>query len=441
MKLYWQSACGRYKIYNSAAGEIVPDDLPPIDALVTDPPYEIGFMGHGWDSAGVSFNKKTWEQVLSKLKPGAHGLVFGGCRTFHRIAVAAEDAGFDLRDTLMWVTGQGFPKGLNISKAIDAHLGLEREVVGHIVRGDVEVAKNSGSTIASADANKNNKSIFGYGVEKITKPASEIALRYSGFNTNLKPAYEPILLLRKPVEGTIAENVITHGVGGINIGACRVGTDDTRSKTSPTNFGIISDDSWKPKIVMAGPACGRWPANFLHDGSEDVLDCFPDAGGQQGDLVGHNKDSVSPNGIYGSMGPKSDAIARIDESKSAARFFYCAKVSKKERNEGMGDSKNNHVTVKPQGLMQFCNRLICPPGGIILDPFLGSGSTMVAAVNQGFSCIGVDISEEYCEIAKRRVEHALKKLGDDVDEKSKISSTKQSPVPLDNTIQPKLLLL
>ena len=374
-----------------------------VDSIVTDPPYELGFMGKSWDSSGIAFNVEVWQEALRVLKPGGHLLAFSGSRTYHRMAVAIEDAGFEIRDQIMYVYGSGFPKSHNISKGIDKAAGAEREVVGQKVRGDVQQAKKSGSTYSVADANKNNKAIFGYGVEDLTIASTPEAKQWDGWGTALKPAHEPIVLARKPLIGTVANNVLTYGTGGLNIDGSRVGTDDTRSPSSKSSFGLINDDSWQAQEVMAGSASGRFPANFIHDGSDKVVD-----------LLGE-----------------------------PARFFYCAKASKRDRNEGLeGFEKkhraglvgadrtteekldpvserfrtqpvaNNHPTVKPTDLMRYLVRLVTQPNGTVLDPFMGSGSTGKACAYEGFDFIGIEQSAEYVEIARARIEYAQKQEKD-----------------------------
>ena len=388
------------KLINSdciSAMKEMPDNS--VDSIVTDPPYELGFMGKSWDSSGIAFNIEVWQEALRVLKPGGHLLAFSGSRTYHRMAVAIEDAGFEIRDQIMYVYGSGFPKSHNISKGIDKAAGAEREVVGQKVRGDVQQAKKSGSTYSVADANKNNKAIFGYGVEDLTIASTPEAKQWDGWGTALKPAHEPIVLARKPLIGTVANNVLTYGTGGLNIDGSRVGTDDTRSPSSKSSFGLINDDSWQAQEVMAGSASGRFPANFIHDGSDKVVD-----------LLGE-----------------------------PARFFYCAKASKRDRNEGLeGFEKkhraglvgadrtteekldpvserfrtqpvaNNHPTVKPTDLMRYLVRLVTQPNGTVLDPFMGSGSTGKACAYEGFNFIGIEQSAEYVEIARARIEYAQK---------------------------------
>ena len=338
-----------------------PDDC--IDSIVTDPPYGLSFMGKRWDYDVPSV--ELWQECLRVLKPGGHLLAFAGTRTQHRMAVRIEDAGFEIRDMIAWVYGSGFPKSLDVSKAIDKAAGAEREVIGQKVRGDVERAKSSGVTMAAADANKNNKAIFGYGVENITVPATEAAKQWQGFGTALKPALEPITVARKPLCGTVAENVLQWGTGALNIDGCRVGNEQRTYSGMSANkpeVGTFRDDNWTPKEISVTVA-GRWPANLIHDGSDEV------------------------NSLL----------------KESARFFYCAKANKKDRGEG-----NNHPTVKPTDLMRYLVRLVTPPNGVVLDPFMGSGSTGKACVLEGFNFIGIDRNKEYVAIAKTRILAAKK---------------------------------
>ncbi len=355
-----------------------------IDAIVTDPPYELGFMGKKWDSTGIAFNIEVWQKCLKVLKPGGHMLAFGGSRTFHRIAVAIEDAGFELRDTIMWVYGSGFPKSLDVSKAIDKLLGkeAERKVVGQ--------------------HNAPAKSIYSQGKKDllqevtITTPATPEAKQYEGFGTALKPAFEPIIVARKPLEGTVADNVLKWGTGGINIDDCRVETDDTYSY--PNGPGGCKSGNFHYQSRADTPAqsnpLGRWPANFIHDGSDEVLELFPETTPSKQSERGKVEIFKKENSWIG-----ESTVRGHNDSESAARFFYCAKASRKERGEG-----NNHPTVKPLALMQYLVRLVTPPNGIVLDPFTGSGSTLIAAMREGFKYIGIELNEEYIEIVEKRLQ-------------------------------------
>ena len=415
------------------------DEGVQVDSVVTDQPYELNFMGKSWDSTGIAFQKETWELAFQLLKPGGHLLAFAGSRTYHRIAVAIEDAGFEIRDQIMWLYGSGFPKSLNIGKVVDKKLGNKRKVIGEKVRGDVQKAKQSGVTIAKADANKNNKDIFGYGTEILTKGDSE----WEGWHTALKPAHEPVVMARKPLEGTVVENVLKHGTGGINIDECRIGTEFRTYKgagSSPqkianhtkgdTGIGML-DGSGKNRTFTVE---GRYPANVIHDGSEEVLEGFPDSKGCQPHKITSN---IEKHEGWGTITQKSGEMVGYEGDGSAARFFYCPKVSKPERNRGLDDfeekktssmsgrrdphdmgkskidndvtgrfvtkRKNVHPTVKPVELMKYLCRLVTPKGGTVLDPFMGSGTTGMAAKDEGFEFIGIEKEKEYYEIAEQRI--------------------------------------
>lgn len=332
-----------------------------IDSIVTDPPYELGFMGKTWDSTGIAYSVDLWRQCLRVLKPGGHLLAFGGSRTYHRLAVAIEDAGFQIRDQIMWLYGTGFPKSMDVSKAIDKAAGAEREVLGmgntyceYLERG--EPCKGHGD----AQKSQSGQTIH----SPVTAPATAAAKEWEGWGTALKPAHEPIVLARKPFEGTVAENVQRWRTGALNLDACRVGAEKTTTHSRGSNgafpkrpgektaeeSGRISDQ--RTGLDTASVRTGKHPANLIHDGLEEPW----------------------------------------------AKFFYCAKASNKDRGEG-----NNHPTVKPNDLMRYLCRLVTPKGGNVLDPFCGSGSTGVAAVQEGFEFFGIEQSPEYAEIANRRI--------------------------------------
>jgi len=395
-----------------------------VDAIITDPPYELGFMGKSWDSTGVAYDVTVWQECLRVLKHGGHLLAFGGSRTYHRLAVAIEDAGFQIRDQIMWVYGSGFPKSLNIGKAIDKAAGAEREVLG---------------VLPSSRANAGTSGFMM--TEKLaTAPATSEAKEWEGWGTALKPAHEPIVLARKPLDGTVANNVLTHGVGGINIDGCRVGegTGETKTVQYPDIRGNNYNNA-SGTVEYTVTNQGRFPANFIHDGSDEVLELFPDTGKSTGGRIG--KKSMG-NVTNVPAGQYEAGDAGYGDSGSAARFFYCAKASKKDRNEGLdpdlfplknytdankmggagdtmltgsgnprdGRKHNHHPTVKPTDLMRYLCRLITPPNGTVLDPFTGSGSTGKAATLEGFSFIGIEQSAEYAEIANARIRHAQQSL-------------------------------
>ena len=326
-----------------------------VHAIVTDPPYGLSFMGKKWDYDVPSV--AIWEQCLRVLKPGGHLLAFAGTRTQHRMAVRIEDAGFEIRDMIAWVYGSGFPKSLDVSKAIDKAAGAEREVIGVHRRGTGNHGDGTG-TYNFRGRDVANGSAAMESEVSITAPATEDAKRWHGWGTALKPALEPITVARKPLYGTVAENVLTHGCGGLNVDGCRVGTEGGTAKGSKPQgdgrgiYGAGLHGACEIKQLDAG----RWPANLIHDGSDEI--------------------------------PLGDA----------ARFFYCAKASKAERGEG-----NNHPTVKPIALMRYLCRLVCPFDGTVLDPFMGSGSTGVAATLEKLNFIGIELLKEHFETSKRRI--------------------------------------
>ena len=375
-----------------------------VDAVVTDPPYGLSFMGKKWDYDVPSV--EVWCECLRVLKPGGHLLAFAGSRTYHRLVVNVEDAGFEIRDQIMWVYGSGFPKSHNISKAIDKAAGAEREVVGIKSHPRYLLPRTNSPNHMDRERGIDG----GHGIDRpaaqITAPATPEAQQWDGGGTALKPAHEPIVVARKPLAGTVAANVLEHGTGGLNIDGCRVGdTVETwpSSRSYPLRTKHNSGDSYgsrnaKTEKTQEAPA-GRFPANFIHDGSDEVTSLFPE---------------------------------------EKARFFYCAKAGKAERNAGLEAfedkkshhnsggigrkvsvekrlkqgkenapiMKNIHPTVKPIALMRYLCRLVTPPNGVVLDPFMGSGTTGVGAVAEGFDFIGIEMDEEYLKIADARIKHA-----------------------------------
>jgi DNA modification methylase len=418
-----------------------------IDACVTDPPYHLtpkpgagtGFMGRDWDGGDVAFDPETWRHVWRALKPGAYLCAFGGTRTWHRIAVGIEDAGFEIRDSLAWLYGQGFPKSLNISKAIDAAAGAEREVVGQQrLQGNAAVStKDKGGTYAVGCGLVADKMI------DITAPATELARKWEGWGTALKPSLEPIILARKPPVGTIAANVEAFGVGGLNIGACRTPAPDAPDAPDVShnaqsrhvgilNGGKVSEP--EPRTTSASSA-GRWPPNVCVD--EDVAEDLDE-------LFGTNHKAgkvVTRNGGGGKIfnatkGQGAVPDGGYSDNGGVSRYFYCPKANGKERDAGLeaagwpaltggqmtdrdegapgatnprsgagrgGQRRNPHPTVKPLELMRWLCRLVTPPGGIILDPFTGSGTTGCAAALEGFQFAGVELIELHAKLARDRI--------------------------------------
>ena len=516
--------------------EIMPTlDADSIDSIVTDPPYGLSFMGKDWDH-GVP-GEAFWRETLRVAKPGAHLLAFGGTRTHHRLAVAIEDAGWEIRDTLMWVFGSGFPKSLDCAKAIQGSACQEfaRDVhrlsgsaegypascsdscrqCGEPLPGEQEPGQGAVPQLGDAPSHSRlsgplAQTLEGIGhrytafhaglsshlstldcqgrkdadawqlvleaasflcpacfaqsiqaVSDCVTPEGDIdwssidapsvvtawatsesllrnwriwsepysqyiteAKRWQGWGTALKPAFEPVVVARKPLIGTVATNVQTHGTGALNIDGCRVGTDERpRLEAGFMRIGRTNEEIWstgygRPKEVN-GTVAGRWPANIVHDGSDDVTALFPET-------IGGTRPARRNVSIFGAGNGTNDGT-RIDyDSGSAARFFYCAKASKADRDEGCeglgeragkrtlsgGDdtrgrptpcNHNHHPTVKPTALMRYLCRLITPPGGIILDPFCGSGSTGKAATLEGFEFIGIDTDADYLAIAEARI--------------------------------------
>lgn len=359
-------------------------DMPAgsVYAIVTDPPYGLSFMGKDWDHGvpGVAF----WQEALRVAKPGAHLLAFGGTRTYHRLACAIEDAGWEIRDCIMWVYGSGFPKSMDVAKAIDKSNGYEGEVIGERT---VDVGMQGGNMHAGRKQQQQQQQI---------RALSPEAASWSGWGTALKPAVEPIVVARKPLEGTVAANVLKYGTGAINIDACRVPTEETVVVHSPARKTLL--DSGHKDLGTWENTKGRFPANLIHDGSPEVLALFPEGTGASAPLKGTEPSRTGDHGIYNAYGPRAPSVLHDARGGSAARFFYCAKAARSERGEG-----NDHPTVKPVALMRWLVRLVCRPGGLVLDPFCGSGTTGVACREEGMDFIGIEKNEDYFKIARNRV--------------------------------------
>jgi DNA modification methylase len=468
-----------------------------VDSIVTDPPYGLSFMGKRWDYDVPS--EEIWRECLRVLKPGGHLLAFAGTRTQHRMAVRIEDAGFEIRDMIAWVYGSGFPKSLDVSKAIDkrgGNPGLTAEI-GAAIKAARESRGMSASEcdrlfcggttnwswfegrpvgqraptpetfaniakawpelshLADAVAEVEREVIGqkrtcdpvawyaearrGDGLVDITAPATPEAQQWAGWGTALKPALEPITVARKPLIGTVAANVLEHGTGALNVDGCRVDgvvtTNPLVRNVGGFGSGGLSNQTHPPKSVVSQ---GRWPANLIHDGSDEVVRLFPQS------TAGTETKERGKGGIW-SPSTGTPAGPQYGDTGSAARFFYCAKASKKDRDEGLDMSpdrfmaasnqaqaqlkrgiiheaesgvntvkvrKNNHPTVKPTALMRYLCRLVTPLGGTVLDPFMGSGSTGKAAVLEGFNFVGIEREAEYVEIAKARIAAAEAKRGE-----------------------------
>jgi site-specific DNA-methyltransferase (adenine-specific) len=388
-------------------------------------------MGKSWDASGIAFNVEVWQECLRVLKPGGHLLAFSGSRTYHRMAVAIEDAGFEIRDQIMWIYGSGFPKSLDVSKAIDKAAGVEREItreekrpaeMGHPISFDMRSSKER---------------------ERRDNPATAEAKQWDGWGTALKPAHEPIVVARKPLIGTVAANVLTYGTGGLNIDASRVSGEAVpiNKLEEWSGFGQKIEPAYEQTMNTQG----RWPANVIHDGSDEVVELFPNSKG--GAFPAKRGQAV--NTSFASGQETEGGFRAMGDDGSAARFFYCAKASKKDRNEGLdgfeakqtvggggltaelrddgsyetasaggkyGSIKakqmNHHPTVKPTELMRYLCRLVTPPNGIVLDPFMGSGSTGKAAIYEGFNFVGIEMTDEYIPIAKARIEFAVNEMAD-----------------------------
>jgi site-specific DNA-methyltransferase (adenine-specific) len=353
-----------------------------VDSIVTDPPYGLGFMGKEWDDLPPG---KEWAaECLRVLKPGAHLLAFGGTRTWHRLAVAIEDAGFEIRDSIAWLYGSGFPKSLDVSKAIDKAAGATREVVGsYAVTRDLARNGRTGDEAISPVA------VVGTTVD-LTAPATPEAEQWQGWGTALKPAHEPICVARKPIRGTVAANVQEYGVGALNIDGCRIdATDEAKfpagivSKTEAvygSGAGMYAD---RPRPVDNNPA-GRWPANVILD--ESSAAALDEQSGVTASKRIEKPSGPTPNAATWEGGPLNGGrpARGFTDTGGASRFFYCAKAPKKERPVVNGKS---HSTVKPLTLMRYLIRLVTPPGGVVLDTFGGSGATAEAAMLEGFGCI------------------------------------------------------
>ena len=359
-----------------------------VDSIVTDPPYGISFMAKKWDYDVPKV--EVWKEAMRVLKHGGHALIACGTRTQHRMVVNIEDAGFEIRDVVSWIYGSGFPKSLNVSKAIDKAAG-KLNVIGKGKAGKTAMGQGG-------EWNKtNNPHEF-----DITAPATPEAQQWDGWGTALKPACEFFTLARKPLsEKTVAANVLKWGTGGINIDGCRVGTSKPKAKNTKFESwrNLEGRDDRQVPTQTYDENQGRFPANLIHDGSQQVLELFPETNPSPKATRKKNSNAPQTSNAYGQYSDEGRVINGYNDQGSAARFFYCPKASKKDRDEG-----NNHPTVKPTALMAYLCRLITPTGGVVLDPYMGSGSTGKAAVKEGFSFVGCELDEDYFKIAKARIQ-------------------------------------
>ena len=480
-----------------------------VDAVVTDPPYGLSFMGKGWDYEVPT--EDVWRECLRVLKPGGHLLAFAGTRTQHRMAVRIEDAGFEIRDMIAWVYGSGFPKSMDVSKAIDKmdaaeeqrarrfrftewvrstgiiaaqidvltgtrmgghylssasqpaimtreHLEACRMFLGDIpewVERECDIRSVESRNMAAREvvgvqtrynepsgivsAGRDERTLI---ERKLTTPATDAARQWDGWGTALKPALEPITVARKPLVGTVAANVLRHGTGAINVDGCRVGAGDGYTENAVTQGINTARTSYAPAVgrrTFEPSSSGRWPANLIHDGSDEVVGLFPQTTPSPKGIITQGGRASSGFDVGSGDGTRNGKFQGHGDSGSAARFFYCAKASKADRDEGLdagshraagvGDERpsgsseerrgrnavqpraNIHPTVKPTALMRYLCRLVTPPNGIVLDPFMGSGSTGKAAMLEGFRFVGIEREADYIEIARARIEAASREAG------------------------------
>ena len=394
-------------------------------AVVTDPPYGLGFMGKDWDAALP--DPRTWSECLRVLRPGGHLVAFGAPRLVHRLTCQIEDAGFEIRDQILWVFGSGFPKSLDVSKAIDAAAGAVRERVPATggLHDNNNLNDDGWANIEAAAPTQASNT-----------PATPEAAKWSGWGTALKPAYEPIVLARKPLDGTVAQTVQRWGTGAINVDGCRVEGEGAEAGRSRHGGGTMEGASFQMPDSRSSMPAGRWPANLILD--EDagaMLDA--QSGVRTSGRVTKTYDSEPRESVaMSTKGRKLDPDMVYSDSGGASRFFYCPKASRSEREAGLDHlpprvvdpsrepdaaarqsprtgagcsgepRRNHHATVKPVELMRWLVRLVCPVGGIVLEPFAGSGTTLVACALEGVDAVGMEIDAEYVAIARARVEHA-----------------------------------
>lgn len=462
-----------WQVHHGDSRQVLAELAPgSIDAIVCDPPYELGFMGKSWDATGIAYSPELWAAAFTVLKPGGHVLAFGGARTVHRLAVAIEDAGFEIRDQIEWVYGSGFPKSLDVSKAIDAAAGAERQVVGAgpsncewLRRG--EPCQGHGEERSQANATIHSPE---------TKAATPEAEQWTGWGTALKPAHEPIVMARKPLAGTVIATVLEYGTGAINIDAARIESGGTHGSASSAGSGSGDAAARVPLgggIVSAPHPAGRWPTNmvFTHDvgctaeggcvescpvglldeqGGDERPASKPSTGVDYGAredtggnaVYGAGLSSATPNQPpFGDSGGVSKFFPCFDWHPEADSFRYEAKPNRYERELGLeempeietaatwGDLgavegnprkpatdhvqrvRNYHPTVKPVAVMRWLVRMVTPPGGTVLDPFCGSGTTGVAALIEGHRFVGVELTADYLPLIEGRLRWAEGRRG------------------------------
>lgn len=416
-------------------------DAESVDAIVSDPPYGLGFMGKEWDHGvpGVDF----WREALRVAKPGAYLVAFGGTRTYHRLTCAIEDAGWEIRDCLSWLYGSGFPKSMNVSKALEAHEtmgGSHTVMMRKSAMGDSYTESDAKGTFRNGTAGAMNSVRT---TPPDFTPTTDLARQWQGWGTALKPSWEPIILARKPLVGTVAANVAQYGTGGINVDGCRIKYDQAdpritwQERYGGKDYGAADNAVYGPmqSRTSAGNPAGRWPANVVLD--EEAAELLDAQTGEKGGGFGvrgrGGKTYANGDGFANSLAEVGQTVGYGD-SGGASRFFYTAKASRREREAGLegmprktvqsgmgGDmptddggnqrdrfkvtAANVHPTVKPIALMRWLCRLVTPPNGLILDPFTGSGSTGCAAVLEGFRFVGIEREAEYVAIAEKRIAH------------------------------------
>lgn len=438
---YWRSECGRATVYVGNCREVMARMEPgQFHAVVTDPPYGLGkepdvaevmeswvkrgyhevtgsgFMGKSWDCFVPQ--PATWHECVRVMKPGAHMVCFSGTRTLDWMGMSLRFVGLQCRDIIMYCYGGGYPKGRDISKAIDSELGVKRSKV----RTPMGSESSPLMTNIGADRPWKEKAReAGYHEHDSDEPVTEEAKQWQGWNTTLKPALEPVILARRPLPDTVAKCVMEHGTGAINIDACRVGTTGT-----DVSWYVPSKQSYGSGIYgfnraeagtqsMNGETVktqkdGRWPANLMHDGSEEVLALFPESSSSSSVMPLPNTPGDCIGQSHGTNGKRT--LRGHDDEGSAARFFYTVKADDDDRPHGnKGTETVVHPTVKPLDLMRWLVRLVCPRGGLVLDPFMGSGSTGCAAIEEGMRFVGIELSQEYADIAVGRLRLSLAKVG------------------------------